>query len=423
MTNNSRLGIIVLALASQLWCVHALAQAGVPQFTFDYPDTVYTCISDTYVLEIRDVQPGYHYQWYRNGTPLSNDTLSSYTVTGSGRYHARVRADGGGLDTTRSVFVWLYPLDKPDTRVTDILVCEGRTRTLTVSGYPDAVSMRWYRDHVLLPNERDVTLRVSEAGDYHVEMSLGSCSVESDVLSIQFVAPPVAQIEVADEGPLCHGTATVLTAVHPADGAYTYRWSTGETSRSIEVRAAGVYTLTLSNAAGCSDETGVTVTVSDPVDAPHIPDTVVCPVERQPVRLSAPTGYAAYEWSGGISLGADVEISLPGTYTLRVQDANGCWATTSFVVRQSCAEITIPNTFSPNGDGINDVWTISGLEYDPQSEVFVVDRNGREVFRSRGTANPWDGTFKGRLVPVGGYYYSISTSGGEHHRGSVTVLY
>ena len=105
----------------------------------------------------------------------------------------------------------------------------------------------------------------------------------------------------------------------------------------------------------------------------------------------------------------------------QVEDENGCRATTTFEVRPYCKEVAIPNMFSPNGDGANDVWEISGLE-EKNATVTVFDRNGQAVFQSQGYNIPWDGSYNGRLVPVGAYYYLIIVDD-QQYRGPVTVLY
>jgi gliding motility-associated-like protein len=65
------------------------------------------------------------------------------------------------------------------------------------------------------------------------------------------------------------------------------------------------------------------------------------------------------------------------------------------------------NTFTPNGDGINDLWTISGLLSYPNCLVNIYSRNGELVYQSKGYAKPWDGLYKGSNLPVGTYYYII----------------
>jgi gliding motility-associated-like protein len=66
-----------------------------------------------------------------------------------------------------------------------------------------------------------------------------------------------------------------------------------------------------------------------------------------------------------------------------------------------------PNAFSPNGDGINDVWRVTHLNTYSTAKVEVFDRYGQVVFSSTGYNKPWDGTAKGKALPVGVYYYVI----------------
>ncbi|PPL02331.1 gliding motility-associated C-terminal domain-containing protein [Parapedobacter indicus] len=183
-----------------------------------------------------------------------------------------------------------------------------------------------------------------------------------------------------------------------------------------------MYTLVLTNAAGCSDTAAFELHVYDPISVPQIRDTVLCGAANEVIRLEAPAGYLAYRWNGGASSGRYFDVSAPGMYSLEVQDEKGCIATTTFEVKPYCKDILIPNTFSPNGDGFNDTWIIGGLE-DMAAVVTVFDRNGQLIFQSHGYSVPWDGLYKGRLVPVGAYYYHITTSVGKDFKGALNVLY
>jgi len=85
--------------------------------------------------------------------------------------------------------------------------------------------------------------------------------------------------------------------------------------------------------------------------------------------------------------------------------------------------VSIPNAFTPNGDGINDIWNIVNLNTYAQSHVQIFNRYGMLVFNSVGYATPWDGTEKNTRVPDGTYYYLITlTPGDSPLSGSVTVI-
>jgi len=98
-------------------------------------------------------------------------------------------------------------------------------------------------------------------------------------------------------------------------------------------------------------------------------------------------------------------------YTITVQTAEGCTATDSVKVTVFDG-ISIPNTFTPNGDGVNDKWDIKNLIDYQNCEVRIFDRYGSEVYNSKGYYNAWDGTINGKRLPVGTYYYLINLNNG-----------
>jgi gliding motility-associated-like protein len=96
------------------------------------------------------------------------------------------------------------------------------------------------------------------------------------------------------------------------------------------------------------------------------------------------------------------------TYTLRVTDARGC-VTEDQINIKALEPLNVPNTFTPNGDQINDLWNIPALNKYPGAVVDVYTRDGHQVFHSDGYGISWDGTYNGKPVPVGVYYYVIDT--------------
>jgi gliding motility-associated-like protein len=100
------------------------------------------------------------------------------------------------------------------------------------------------------------------------------------------------------------------------------------------------------------------------------------------------------------------------TYTLKGTSEDGCTASDDVFVKVLKTPI-IPNTFSPNGDGIHDKWEIKYLESYPDATVEIYNRYGQLLFRSVGYGKPWDGTFKGNPLPAGTYYYIINPKNGR----------
>ncbi len=170
----------------------------------------------------------------------------------------------------------------------------------------------------------------------------------------------------------------------------------------------------MNNGTTIAAQCGFTVDVSGPgadivgVDISAGPDVTIG--QGESTQLAA-FGGPPYDWSPTAGLsgnGIPDPISSPeGTtiYTLTVAGPECTY--TDEVIVEVIRLIAPPNTFTPNGDGINDTWDIPGISDYPGAEVTIHDRWGQRVLRSTGYRTPWDGTNGGRALSVGTYYYHI----------------
>ncbi|GAB3903446.1 PKD domain-containing protein [Mucilaginibacter boryungensis] len=110
------------------------------------------------------------------------------------------------------------------------------------------------------------------------------------------------------------------------------------------------------------------------------------------------------------------------TYLLTVTSAEGCTASSKVSIAVLKAPV-VPNTFTPNRDGVNDTWEIKYLDTYPNCTIDVYNRYGEKLYSSVGYPIAWDGTFKGTDVPVGTYYYIINPKNGRKViTGSITII-
>ena len=110
------------------------------------------------------------------------------------------------------------------------------------------------------------------------------------------------------------------------------------------------------------------------------------------------------------------------TYRLTVTALGGCQRSNDVFVKLLKFPV-IPNTFTPNGDGINDKWRIDFLNTYPDNRVQIFTRAGKLVFESRGYTTPWDGTLKGKPLPFDTYYYIIEPGNGRDPiTGYITII-
>lgn len=155
-------------------------------------------------------------------------------------------------------------------------------------------------------------------------------------------------------------------------------------------------------------------------------------LENASAKLSAtaPIGLI-YKWTP-ITYLSDAKVLQPIvkpsetiSYQLTVTDPNsGCVATDNVTVYVDL-DIKIPDSFSPNGDGVNDLWQIQGLVGNSDAEVTVFNRNGQKVYHSKGYPKAWDGKLKNSDLPQGMYYYIIDTHSQARpvYRGSLLIIY
>lgn len=117
-----------------------------------------------------------------------------------------------------------------------------------------------------------------------------------------------------------------------------------------------------------------------------------------------------YIWSGDYldeNTGDEIGVFPEETTIYQVTgNVAGC-EVTDFVTAFIGPPVSIPNAITPNDDGINDLWTITGINEFEAAHVTVFDRWGQVVFNDIGYNEPWDGTNRGKFLPTGTYYYVI----------------
>ncbi|WP_426330156.1 MBG domain-containing protein [Pedobacter sp. R-06] len=143
------------------------------------------------------------------------------------------------------------------------------------------------------------------------------------------------------------------------------------------------------------------------------------------------SGGTGYSWStaSGIISGQNtatltVRPSQTTTYTVRVTNASGCNSTGAITI--TVAEdykLVATNILTPNGDGVNDTWTVQNIDMYPSNEVRIFDRGGREMYNKKGYDNSWNGTAGGSDLAEGTYYYIITYGPGKLvQKGFITII-
>ncbi|WP_377101336.1 PKD domain-containing protein [Mucilaginibacter calamicampi] len=187
------------------------------------------------------------------------------------------------------------------------------------------------------------------------------------------------------------------------------------------------YTYTFSTT-GCSNTISREVTV-DPVPTVEVPGNITILEGGSRVITANATGNGLrYAWLPVTGL-SDATIASPTvtgiadiTYRVTVTNDKGCQQFADMVVTVLKTPL-MPNAFTPNGDGINDIWEIKYLDSYPGCTVNVFNRYGQKVFSSIGYSTPWDGRANNGNLTPGVYYYIIDPKNGRKAMsGAVTII-
>ncbi len=397
-----------------------------PIFTFNYPDKLFYCTGIPVTLAVQG-SSAYQYRWYTNGV-LDGNTSANENITQSGKYKVEVSACDNSWVPSKEVQVDLINVPTPTLQTDKPSYCMGDNATLTAGVVIDkSYTINWYKDNVLLTaNSNQTSLVVNTNGSYSVTVSSNEANTDGSTCrqvaaaqNIIFNPPPTVSIQQIVKTTLCDGQTVDLKVSYNTG---TVLWSTGQSSDLITISTSGTYSATVTSVAGCTSGSNINVQFF-PNPILDLPNYAVCVPSKKTATLTAPVGMASYTWNGQSGTNTYV-VDHPETVTLKITDANGCQATQDIQVVDECPNITIPNAFTPNGDGINDTWDIIGLEYDPTAIVKIFTRYGQEVFESKGYPKPWAGDYKGKQLPPGVYYYIITAkSGSQIYSGPVTIIY
>ncbi len=277
------------------------------------------------------------------------------------------------------------------------------------------------------PASRKVTVRM-------LAYSGGTC-FDEEIQEITLLAAPKA--EFLDLANVCQEVlpfqVTQAREANGQAGTGSYYGKGISVTGLFNPLAAGVGTHTIkyvfhaSN--GCADSLSREITVMPTPVVSVGKDTLLLEGTQIQLKSTASGSNLKYKWFPSTGLTRD-DIPDPMAsphddlvYTLTVTSDEGCVAADQVSIKV-LKEPLVPNTFTPNGDGTNDIWSIKNLANYPNPTIQVFSRYGNRVFSSfSGTEITWDGKFNGTDIPTGTYYYIIRPGSGRASvSGSVTVL-
>ncbi len=273
---------------------------------------------------------GYTAYVWRNGVGTIIGLSAILIVSTPDTYTVTVTAANGCVG---SVSKTVTQSPSPNPVISGVLqFCTGSSTTL--DGGPGYNAYTWKNaGGTILSTNQTVVVTVPGLIRLVVD-SLGCLDSTTAITSTLPVPSPV----ITGNLQFCTGSSTILNA---GAGFTSYLWTPGgATTQTITVNFSGTFTVTVTNAAGCSGTSPSVNTTAFPLPTPTIAgNSSFCPGGN--VLLTANAGYTSYLWSPGGATTPSITVSAAGTYTVTVTDANGCIGSANKTITQSPAAVPV----------------------------------------------------------------------------------
>ena len=221
---------------------------------------------------------------------------------------------------------------------------------------------------------------------------------------------PKPKLNLPAEVEFCDNLGIVLDA---GSGFSSYQWSSGETSQTILAKEEKTYTVKVLNNFDCQNIASIIVKKAKLAEIVNI-----MIVNNSATIIMSFTGNYLYSLDNiNWQTSNKFENLANGNYSAFVKTVLGCnLGSKNFTI------FSLSNVFTPNDDGINDTWKVSGIENYPNSEIKIVDKYGKLVVNTVTNGSfEWDGKFNGRKLPTDSYWYQIRVSDGRVLQGFVVI--
>ena len=370
---------------------------------------------------------------------------NNYTVT----IYNSTSAGCNSAPYSRAVSIKPTPLANfsfPDTLCLPAATVSFKNLSSISDGTQNSFTYQWNFGDAASPGNTSTAAQPTHVygtmGPYNVKLIVtsGAGCIGDTTITLNSIHPqPRSSFSISRPGGICIGDPVSFTdASTGLDGSVDqWRWNFDDGTLSQLQNPSHLYgqakaynvSLHVINSFGCRSDTTTTPFTVNPYPVVNAgPDAFVLEGGSIVLNPTVTATQPQFVWTPATYL-SNANIERPTskplqdiTYTLTVTGRGGCTDSNSVFIKILLGP-KIPNTFSPNGDGINEKWLIDYLDTYPNNRVQVFTRAGQLVFESRGYKFPWNGTMNGKTLPVDTYYYIIEPENGRKPiTGFVTIL-
>jgi gliding motility-associated-like protein len=383
------------------------------------------------------------YLWdFGDGTTSTLQNPPPHTYNTPGTYTIKLKAFNPTSCVTEdsaSTDIFIFKVDKPDLLVKDTTTCDPTVPvsiTAAVNNLTSNMQFRWEPAAAVIGpnNTQTVTIDPTISMNFTVTVidSIPNVCFETSTGVINITMGDTTQMDVMPKDTtVCFGDAVPVNAF----GGVTYAWTPDYQISSVNTPNVLItafsevyYQVLIKDAFGCSATKRIRVNAYPRVEPDAGPDEIIRFGESY--QLQASGGYF-YQWQADPTLN-DLNVSNPvatpqnekTTYYVQAMTDKGCIGKDSVTVFMTNG--LVPNAFSPNGDGQNDIFRFYAANDLISLKSFrIFDRWGKEMFYTQEMADGWNGTYKGEACENGVYFYFIEYAIGSKaytYKGDVTLL-
>jgi gliding motility-associated-like protein len=342
-----------------------------------------------------------------NGTSFlwtSGETTSTTWANASGTYGLQVFKDG--CSTKDSFIINISKWSPNLIQAEDTIFC-GNNSTLTSQNIPTGATIIW-NTGVTSPN----TLSAGTSWHWIEVTNSTNCKARD---SIYVNIEPSPNVSILGIPVICDSTFTTIEAV--VDTYQDFVWSDGNSADLLRIiENTGKYSITVRNNT-CTTSESIVITNKATPNIELDLDTFLCSDNFNEFVQLESNGNGNHLWSTGQS-SKSINVYDPGTYSVTVSNECGSSTDSIEVLDKICScDVWIPNSFSPNGDGLNDEFHIQTSDCNFEDVYYVIfNRLGVVVYKGASIDDSWDGTYDNRPALSGVYNLVLfyTTSNGRY---------
>lgn len=254
--------------------------------------------------------------------------------------------------------------------------------------------------HLWNTGDTSAYITVTESGTYK-KLSYQNCNVVIDQFNVDITS---FTTDLGSDTGICPGDTIRLQA---AVAGSTYLWQDASTQDTYTAQRAGIYYVSVTQN-GCTLTDTIHIGGIDPYVQIREPDTAICAGSSMALHADA-FPESTFTWNNG-SNESSILTDTQTVYTVAANNVCGTFTDSVSILLQDCnCRFYTPNSFSPNGDGLNDIFEIKNYCQLLEEYSFAVyNRYGQRIFNTLNPGSYWDGIYMGKTVDVGTYFYLLT---------------